>query len=674
MSDLHEEEALSEEEWDEEECPDLGSFEDSPFYPSYNESLANVVVLRNTPKVPKAKEDKLKGVLNKLVTKVGTTKTIEMPFGDDEVSLGFCFLEMQNKTQAKKVVEILHDYKLDKSHIFACMSMEEFSTYVNLPDEFTPEKPKEYEEKECLIDWLMDEQARDMYVITHGLPANGTTTEVFWNDPREMRPKPLVSRKKWTENFCIWSPRGSYLVTMHGPGMAVWGGKSFGKVAKLAHPGAMMIDFSPCEKYLVSWSAQTRQVPENLIVWDIKQGTKIRGFPVNQDTAVTWPMLRWAADDSMCCRELEDGGISVFELPTMQPACKRIKADGAKGLCFSPSNPWITYWIPEHENNPARLVLQELPSKTEMKTKALYNVSECSFFWQTKGDYLAVQVDRVSKTGKTTYTNFELFRCAEKDIPVEVLEFKDAIHGFAWEPKGNKFCVLHGEPPRLDVSIYSMGAKTEKNPQVSLLHKLEKKAVNEIRWSPQGTNLIIAGLRNLNGALEWWSCTEKELVQTGQDEHFMATDIEWDPTGRFVATSVQALRHNMENGYNIWSSQGRMILRVPLDHFQKLQWRPRPPSLLTAQDEKKLMKDIKKYRQEFSRIDDEIAAQADSEEKAARMELLGEFEDYQAKWKKKHQSQAAERYDMRGYDSDEEMVTVQELYEEILEAKEEYLS
>merc|ERR1712086_1061055 len=144
----------------------------------------------------------------------------------------------------------------------------------------------------------------------------------------------------------------------------------------------------------------------NLIVWDIKQGTKIRGFPVNQDTAVTWPMLRWAADDSMCCRELEDGGISVFELPTMQPACKRIKADGAKGLCFSPSNPWITYWIPEHENNPARLVLQELPSKTEMKTKALYNVSECSFFWQTKGDYLAVQVDRVSKTGKTTYTNF----------------------------------------------------------------------------------------------------------------------------------------------------------------------------------------------------------------------------------------------------------------------------
>merc|ERR1711998_266160 len=379
----------------------------------------------------------------------------------------------------------------------------------------------------------------------------------------------------------------------------------------------MLIDFSPSERYLVSWSNHTNKTPENLIVWDIKLGTKIRGFQVNQET-VSWPMLRWSADDKFCCREMEDGTISAFELPSMQPACKRIKSEGSQGLCFSPTHPWISYWIPEHENNPARLVIQEMPSKTEIKAKALYNVNEVSFFWQSKGDYLAVQVDRVSKTGKTTYTNFELFRCAEKEIPVEVLEFKDSIHGFAWEPNGNKFCVLHGDPPRLDVSFYTMGSKTDKNPQVTLLHKLEKKAVNEIRWSPHGTNLIIAGLRNLNGQLEWWSCTDKELTQTGRDEHFMATDIEWDPTGRYVATSVQALRHNMENGYTIWTSQGRQVNRVQLEHFQKLQWRPRPPSLLSPQDEKKLMKNLKTYRQKFTEIDDAIAAESANEEMQQR--------------------------------------------------------
>jgi len=455
--------------------------------------------------------------------------------------------------------------------------------------------------------------------------------------------------------------------------MAIWGGALFKTKTKFAHEGAMLIDFSPCDRYLVSYSNPSKKLKENLIVWDCKLGSKIRGFEVHNDS-VTWPMLKWSSDDKFCCRELEDGSISAFELPSMQPACKRIKADNSQGLCFSPKHPWVAYWIPEHDSNPARLLLQEIPSKLEIKTKALYNVSKCNFYWQNQGDYLAVQVDRVSKTGKTTYTNFELFRCDDKDIPIEMLEFKSAIHGFAWEPKGNKFCVLHGEPPRLDVSFYSMGKATDKSPQVTLLHKIEKKAINEIRWSPQGTNVILAGLRNLNGSLGWWSCTEKELVQTGEDEHFMCTDIEWDPTGRYVATSVQALRHNMENGYNIWSSQGRLIIKQSIDHFQKLQWRSRPPSLLTAADEKKLMKNLKQYRAEFSKIDDQIAAQQNMEDKFAKAELMEAFEVYSKKWVVTHARQAEYRGELRGYATDdEEYLDVEEVYEEVVETNEEVI-
>merc|ERR1712183_390067 len=109
---------------------------------------------------------------------------------------------------------------------------------------------------------------------------------------------------------------------------------------KFAHPGAMLIDFSPCEKFLVSYSNISRATPENLIVWDVKLATKIRGFTVNQDS-VSWPMLKWSADDRFCAREMEDGTISVFTLPSMQPACKRIKSDESQGLCFSPAKDWI---------------------------------------------------------------------------------------------------------------------------------------------------------------------------------------------------------------------------------------------------------------------------------------------------------------------------------------------
>ena len=40
-------------------------------------------------------------------------------------------------------------------------------------------------------------------------------------------------------------------------------------------------------------------------------------------------------------------------------------------------------------------------------------------FWHPQGDYLAVKVDRYTKTRKSTYTSFELFSVKLRDIPME---------------------------------------------------------------------------------------------------------------------------------------------------------------------------------------------------------------------------------------------------------------
>ena len=51
---------------------------------------------------------------------------------------------------------------------------------------------------------------------------------------------------------------------------------------------------------------------------------------------------------------------------------------------------------------------------------------------------MAVQVDRYTKTRKSTYTSFELFSVKDKDIPMEVLELPnktDKVTDFAWEPR-----------------------------------------------------------------------------------------------------------------------------------------------------------------------------------------------------------------------------------------------
>lgn len=177
--------------------------------------------------------------------------------------------------------------------------------------------------------------------------------------------------------------------------------------------------------------------------------------------------------------------------------------------------------------------LIQIPSKEELRQKNLFSVSDCKIYWQSNGDYLAVNVERYTKTKKSTYTGFELFRIKERDIPIEVLELEnknDKIIAFAWEPKGHRFAVIHGDNPKPDVSIYSM--RTGQNSRVSKLTTLKGKQANALFWSPAGRYIVLAGLKGFNGQLEFYNVDELETMATA--EHFMATDIEWDPTGRYM--------------------------------------------------------------------------------------------------------------------------------------------
>ena len=72
---------------------------------------------------------------------------------------------------------------------------------------------------------------------------------------------------------------------------------------------------------------------------------------------------------------------------------------------------------------------------------------------------------------------------------------------------------------------------------------------------------MLAGLKGMNGQLEFVSGEDMEVLNTA--EHFLAAEIEWDPTGRYVATAVTALQ-KMENGLNLYLFNGQLIYRFAL--------------------------------------------------------------------------------------------------------------
>ncbi|KAL5559619.1 hypothetical protein UlMin_035830 [Ulmus minor] len=634
----------------------------------YDTGFGNIIVVDNLPVVPPEKFEKLEGVIRKIFSQIGVIKEdgFWMPVDQEtKKTLGYCFIEFNSPHEAEQAKEKGQGYKLDKSHIFITNMFDDFDRFMSVPDTWAPPEVKPYTPGENLQQWLTDEKARDQFVIRAG-----TDTEVLWNDARQLKADPVYKRAYWTESFVQWSPLGTYLATIHRQGAAVWGGAStFNRLMRYAHPQVRLIDFSPGEKYLVTYSGHEPNTPDDLKrvvinIFDVRTGKVMRDFKGTVDefaiggtggvSGVSWPVFKWAGgkDDKYFAR-LGKNLISVYETETFSLVDKKsLKIENVLDFSWSPADPILALFVPElgGGNQPARVSLIQIPSKVELRQKNLFSVSDCKMYWQSNGEYLAVKVDRYTKTRKSTYTGFELFRIKERDIPIEVLELEnknDKIIAFAWEPKGHRFAIIHGDNPRPDISFYSMQAS-----RVAKLATLKGKQANALFWSPAGKFIVLAGLKGFNGQLEFYNVDDLETMATA--EHFMATDIEWDPTGRYVATAVTSV-HEMENGFNIWSFKGKLLYRILKDHFFQYLWRPRPPSFLTPEKEEEIAKNLKKYSKKYEAEDQDVSLLLSEQDREKRRMLKEEWEKWVSEWKRLHEEERMERVKLRdGEVSDEE--------------------
>mmetsp|Transcript_28808 Transcript_28808/g.84433 ORF Transcript_28808/g.84433 Transcript_28808/m.84433 type:complete len:691 (+) Transcript_28808:11-2083(+) len=644
--------------------------------PVMQDTLDKAIVVDGLPQVPPEKYEKLLKVLEKIFTQLGPIAEdgIMMPKDENGLSKGFAFVEYATKEGAEEAIKKTQGHKLDKNHTFVVNTFVQVNEYLAVPEEAPAIVPPEYEPKEDLNSWLLDNLARDQYVIRWA-----DNTEIYWNDPGEDKLEPVYGKRGWTDTYVMWSPQGRYLACFHRLGIILFGGPSWKKLMKFGHEGVKLIDFSPSENFLVTWSPLSEQ-SQSVIVWDAESGAKLRAFPGPKEIGqMAWPIFKWSHKDTFLAR-LGDDCIHVYESASMKLLKDRsdkrtsIKVDAVKDFAWCPADDRMAYWVPEIGNAPARVTIMDLPSREELRQKNLFNLHECRLNWHPQGDFLAVKVDRHTKTKKTIYTTFELFRVRDRNVAIEVLELEPKetrIIAFAWEPKGVRFALISGDgPAKFDVSFYTMET-TKGTSKVRLLTKLEKRSANTLYWSPQGGTIVLAGLGQMAGELEWYNVNEMQTM--GADEHFMCTDVDWDPTGRYLTTGVSHWRHQSDNGYNVWSSQGKLLGRHLKDKFYALLWRPRPPSLLSDDQEREVRKNLRDYSRRFEAEDNKLKYAAEIEKLRARKQMKRDFyatvEAKLSAWR----AQKAERIALRnGVDSEDEdlFATSEEIKETVLKTVE----
>ena len=665
-----------------------------------DEGFSCVVVVDNLPVIGIEKYEKLLGVLKKIFSQIGEVHEdgLYMPVDEQtKKTKGFAFIEFANPDQAKIARQQAEGYKLDKSHTFKCNLLKEVEDLSATPEEYKEPELKDFVRKDNLYSWMLDARGRDQFAVRYQ-----DMTEIHWNDPKTGTSEDVYSRSFWTESYVQWSPQGTMLATVHRQGAQVWGGEEFSRIQRFGHSKVQLIDFSPCEKYLVSYSSQESPNPREgpmavFNVSDLKSGQTLRSFKgklsdfmvaggehkaPGVEGALQWPLFKWCQgnDDKYFARLARNKSgktmISVYETPEMGLLEKKsLQMENIVDFHWSPTQALMCVYqaASSDGNQPARVSLVEIPSRSEIKSKNLFSVKDVTVHWHPDGTYLALQVSRFTKSGKTSYNGFEFFRVGERNIPMEVLELEkkqEKIVSFAWEPKGHRFAIVHGDGARPDVSFYTM--QDGQKGQIKHLGTLHGRPVTSLHWSPQGKFLIIAGLKGLNGQLEFFNVNDMDTMAI--NEHFMCTNVDWDPTGRYVATSVTSV-HQMENGYIVWSFLGQQLYKVNRDRFFQFLWRPRMPLDLGKDKENEIQKNLKKYSKRFEAEDESLKSQADVEKMEERKNMETEWADF-LESKKKVFEEIREEHEalvrLSGYVESEQSAQTEEIeVEEVVSVKEE---
>lgn len=497
---------------------------------------------------------------------------------------------------------------LDKKHTLAVNKLTDIEKYGRegkIDDDYVAPEIADFTEKEHLRWWLADPNARDQFVMFRG-----DNVGVYWNNKKDP-PETIVDRKHWTQLFVKWSPLGTFLASTHQQGVQVWAGQSFGRVRQFPHPFVSLIEFSPNEKYLTTWSNQPIVVdPEgkgpltideegkHIVIWDVRTGKPLRSFvaydlpaPVGPDGVippkpkVQWPAFKWSADEKYVARMKPGESISIYELPRMNLLDKTsIKIEGIQEFEWAPATvqregpkvyeQLLCYWTPELGSNPAKVGLMSIPSKEIVRTRNLFNVTEARLHWQSDAKFICVKVDRHSKSKKSLATNLEIFRIKEKGVPVEVVDsLKDTVINFAWEPKGDRFVLITaGEAvagsnvlPKTAVSFFAPEkTKGTITGPFKLVKTFDKKNSNGIYWSPKGRFVVVATVSvQQHSDMDFYDLDyegdkpedQKDLAANlmliNTEDHYGMTDVEWDPTGRYLVTSASMWTHQVSKALHV---------------------------------------------------------------------------------------------------------------------------
>ncbi len=144
----------------------------------------------------------------------------------------------------------------------------------------------------------------------------------------------------------------------------------------------------------------------------------------------------------------------------------------------------------------------------------------------------------------------------------------------------------------------------------------------------------------------------------------------------------------MENGYHVYDFRGELLREEPIEKFKQFSWRPRPPTLLSKDEQKAIRKNLREYSRVFEQEDTERISSADVAVVEARRQLLLEWYEWRENVEEELSEERAalglpenpveellkEKTEAVAHGGEVEEQVVEEIMEEVLEESEEIVN
>lgn len=643
--------------------------------PVNNTDLSNITIVTGLPKVAQDKVEKLVGFLKgKIIPALELPEPqIEFDVVNGQTS-GVALFTFPDEDVAKSASHKLDNYKFDANHtIFACTNGD-FDEMISIEDTYAAPK---FLSKENLQDWLLDHRFREQLLVR---VQNRHYLQWFDHIKKD---EPILSGNTFADYGEVikfeWSKSGSYLVTFHDLGFALWGGKNFEKLNFFKHPEVQNVEFSSCETYAISFNGTVNDAPnsENYIVWRVAAAYKIRSFKATQGE--TWGCYKWSFD-SKYLASVGNDLLNIYELPSCQrildPQTQKrapLKIPNVQNLEWKPNKNILCIAAFKSQaskgESTGKIYLVEVPSRQIIKWKTItWEFVSCEINWETSGNKIVLVLKKIVKNKKFS-TVIQIGEIKHNNVTVEEHEFTDA-KTVNVDESGKKIAVLSQDPSAKDAQLIGYTVelyRTDEEIRGKYLQKigtLPEKPVSHVLWSPSGTFFALVNTDKLSakiGFLEFGFIKGNniEIIKNTRIPYMIQAS--WDASGRFLCTS------SSKGHYTIWTAFGEPIIKDNFTEITQIQWRPKPKIILPEETESKINSGLKQYSKKFEDEDDRILNEDKYKKEEIRKKQKEEFEKLMVKKKKFWEDKKKERVQLLGFDEDNmaDLVT-----DEIIEGEE----